>query len=80
MVGTVGCRTGRSTGVRTVSGTHRLDLAFAVPLLDTTRARDRLAWTPSVPADAALAEVVGGMADAVAGPGRCCVHAGRSRM
>jgi UDP-glucose 4-epimerase len=45
-----------------------LDLAFAVPLLDTTRAREELGWAPSVSADAALAQVVGGMADAAAGP------------
>lgn len=44
-----------------------LDLAFAAPLLDTTRARRELGWTPSVSADAALAQVVGGMADAAAG-------------
>jgi UDP-glucose 4-epimerase len=40
-----------------------LDLAFAVPLLDTTRARRELGWAPSVPADEALAQVVAGMAD-----------------
>ena len=45
-----------------------LDLAFAVPLLDTTRARRELDWTPSVPADVALAQAVGGMADAAAAP------------
>ena len=45
-----------------------LDLAFAVPLLDTTRARTELGWTPAVPADAALAQAVDGMADAAAAP------------
>jgi len=39
-----------------------IDLAFAVPLLDTTRARTELGWAPSVPADAALREVIEGMA------------------
>lgn len=43
-----------------------LDLAFAVPLLDTTRARTELGWTPSVPADAALREVLAGMIDQAA--------------
>jgi UDP-glucose 4-epimerase len=45
-----------------------LDVAFAAPLLDTTRARRELEWSPSVPADAALAQVVEGMADAAAAP------------
>jgi nucleoside-diphosphate-sugar epimerase len=45
-----------------------LDLAFAVPLLDTTRAREELGWSPSTPADTALAQVVAGMADAAAAP------------
>jgi UDP-glucose 4-epimerase len=40
-----------------------LDLAFAVPLLDSGRARRELGWTPAVPADAVLAEVLAGMAD-----------------
>jgi UDP-glucose 4-epimerase len=45
-----------------------VDLAFATPLLDSTRARRELDWTPAVSAEAALAEVVGGMADAAAAP------------
>ena len=45
-----------------------IDLAFAAPLLDTGRARRELDWTPTVPADEALAQVVGGMADAAAMP------------
>ena len=45
-----------------------VDLAFATPLLDTTRARRELDWAPAVSAEAALAEVVGGMADAAAAP------------
>jgi nucleoside-diphosphate-sugar epimerase len=45
-----------------------LDLAFAVPLLDTTRARRELGWIPSVAADAALAQAVGGLADAAGSP------------
>jgi hypothetical protein len=40
-----------------------IDLAFAVPLLDTTRARTELGWEPSVDAETALAQVVAGMAD-----------------
>jgi UDP-glucose 4-epimerase len=43
-----------------------IDLAFAVPLLDTTRARRELGWAPSVDARSALAEVLGGMADRAA--------------
>jgi nucleoside-diphosphate-sugar epimerase len=39
-----------------------LDLAFAVPLLDTTRARTELDWTPQVRSDVALAQVIEGMA------------------
>jgi UDP-glucose 4-epimerase len=41
-----------------------IDLAFSVPLLDTSRARDVLGWAPSVEPRAALREVVDGMADA----------------
>ena len=44
-----------------------LDLAFAVPLLDTRRAQDELGWGPAVPADAALAQAVDGMAEADGG-------------
>jgi UDP-glucose 4-epimerase len=40
-----------------------IDLAFAVPLLDTGRARRELGWTPSTDARTALAQVVAGMAD-----------------
>jgi nucleoside-diphosphate-sugar epimerase len=43
-----------------------IDLAFAVPLLDTTRARRELGWAPAVDARSALTEVLGGMADAAA--------------
>jgi nucleoside-diphosphate-sugar epimerase len=43
-----------------------LDLAFAVPLLDSGRARRELGWAPRIPADAALAEVLAGMADRAA--------------
>lgn len=45
-----------------------VDLAFGTPLLDTGRARRELGWTPAVSADDALAQVVGGMADAAAMP------------
>ncbi len=40
-----------------------IDLAFAVPLLDTTRARRELGWAPSIDARSALRQVVDGMAD-----------------
>ena len=43
-----------------------IDLAFAVPLLDTTRARTELGWSPAVDARTALAEVLTGMADGAA--------------
>ncbi|WP_252438845.1 NAD-dependent epimerase/dehydratase family protein [Pseudonocardia humida] len=43
-----------------------LDLAFAAPLVDSTRARRELDWAPSVDALSALAEVIGGMADTAA--------------
>jgi nucleoside-diphosphate-sugar epimerase len=43
-----------------------IDLAFAVPLLDTTHARRELGWAPSVDARSALREVVAGLADAAA--------------
>lgn len=38
-----------------------LDLAFSVPLLDTTRARDELGWAPATDAVAALRQAVEGM-------------------
>lgn len=41
-----------------------LDLAAAVPLLDTGRARSVLGWEPTVDAQTALAELIEGMADA----------------
>ncbi|MDQ3627744.1 MAG: NAD-dependent epimerase/dehydratase family protein [Actinomycetota bacterium] len=41
-----------------------IDLAFAVPLLDTGRARDELGWRPARGARETLAEAVAGMADA----------------
>jgi UDP-glucose 4-epimerase len=43
-----------------------LDLAFAVPLLDSGRARRELGWSPLVDARDALAEALAGMADAAA--------------
>ena len=43
-----------------------IDLAFAVPLLDTARARQDLGWAPAVDARTALAEVLTGMSDAAA--------------
>ncbi|WP_214402654.1 NAD-dependent epimerase/dehydratase family protein [Pseudonocardia lacus] len=45
-----------------------LDLAYAVPLLDTGRARRELGWAPAVDARVALAEVIHGMADAACAP------------
>jgi nucleoside-diphosphate-sugar epimerase len=44
-----------------------VDLGFAVPLLDSTRARTELGWTPSKDGRTVLAEVVAGMTDAAAG-------------
>lgn len=41
-----------------------LDLAFAVPLMDATRAQQELGWSATVDARQALAEAVDGMADA----------------
>ena len=38
-----------------------VDLAFSVPLLDTTRARDELGWTPAVDARQALTDTVAAM-------------------
>jgi UDP-glucose 4-epimerase len=43
-----------------------IDLAFAIPLLDSSRARQELGWTPAVDARTALAEVVAGMAETAA--------------
>jgi UDP-glucose 4-epimerase len=38
-----------------------LDLAFGVPVMDTSRARDELGWTPSVNALDAVAELLSGI-------------------
>jgi len=43
-----------------------LDLGFAVPLLDTSRAARELGWAPEVDASAVLAETVAGMRDGAA--------------
>ena len=45
-----------------------VDLAFAIPLLNTGRARRELDWAPRVRADAVLAEVIEGMADRAGTP------------
>lgn len=45
-----------------------VDLAFGVPLLDTTRARRELGWSPAVDTRAALAEVVAGMRETASTP------------
>ena len=39
-----------------------VDLAFAVPVMDTTRARTELGWAPAIGADEALRELLDGMA------------------
>ena len=39
-----------------------VDLAFAVPVMDTTRARTELGWAPTVGADEALRQLLDGMA------------------
>jgi UDP-glucose 4-epimerase len=44
-----------------------LDLAFALPLLDSSRARAELGWSPRVDAEAVLREVLGGMRDRASG-------------
>jgi nucleoside-diphosphate-sugar epimerase len=38
-----------------------IDLAFAVPILDTTRAREELGWTPRYTSEEALLEVLDGI-------------------
>lgn len=43
-----------------------MDLVRGLPLLDTTRIRE-LGWTPRVPADDALKEVLVGMAEHAGG-------------
>lgn len=43
-----------------------IDLAFAVPLLDCTRAERELGWTPTVDARATLQQIVDGMATSAA--------------
>ena len=45
-----------------------IDLAFAVPLMDAGRAHRDLEWQPQVDARDALAEAIGGMADAASAP------------
>jgi hypothetical protein len=40
-----------------------LDLALAVPLMDSTRARSELGWRPRHDADDALRELLAGIAD-----------------
>jgi UDP-glucose 4-epimerase len=40
-----------------------LDMGLAVPLLDTTRAREELGWTPRYGADQALLELIDGIRD-----------------
>jgi nucleoside-diphosphate-sugar epimerase len=45
-----------------------LDMAFALPLLDSTRARTELGWSPTKDAVAVIREVVEGMRDAASGP------------
>lgn len=45
-----------------------LDLGMAVPLMDTSRARELLDWSPSVPAEMVLDETVAGLLDAASMP------------
>jgi nucleoside-diphosphate-sugar epimerase len=45
-----------------------VDMAAAVPVLDTTRARDVLGWTPTVSSTDALIELLEGLADGAEGP------------
>ena len=45
-----------------------LDLAMNVPLMDSTRARDALGWTPSRSADSVLHETVAALRDSAAAP------------
>jgi nucleoside-diphosphate-sugar epimerase len=44
-----------------------LDMGLAGPLMDTTRAREQLGWTPRRGADEALVELMEGMRDAAGG-------------
>jgi UDP-glucose 4-epimerase len=45
-----------------------LDLALGVPLLDTTKAREELGWTPTRDAGEALLELMGGLRDSAGAP------------
>ncbi|HSU03106.1 MAG TPA: NAD-dependent epimerase/dehydratase family protein [Nocardioides sp.] len=45
-----------------------IDLAYAVPLMDTSRARSELGWSATQGASRVLAETVQGMQDGAAGP------------
>lgn len=44
-----------------------IDMAFAVPLLDSSRAESELGWTPTIDAVAVLDETIGGMQDGASG-------------
>ncbi|MEV7864275.1 hypothetical protein AB0O86_37405 [Streptomyces hirsutus] len=52
-----------------------LDMGFALPTLDTTRARTELNWAPTKDGPQVLAEVVEGMREAASGRTPCCAHA-----
>jgi nucleoside-diphosphate-sugar epimerase len=45
-----------------------VDLALAVPIMDTTRAREQLGWSPRRSAVDAFLDLVGGLADGAGGP------------
>lgn len=45
-----------------------VDMAFALPLLDSTRARTELGWLPTTDAAGVIREVIEGMRTAAAGP------------
>jgi UDP-glucose 4-epimerase len=56
-----------------------VDMALAVPLLDTTRAREQLGWTPRYGADEALLELIEGMRQAAEEPTPPLENPGRVR-
>jgi UDP-glucose 4-epimerase len=45
-----------------------LDMGLAVPVMDTSRAREQLGWTPRHSAAEALLELIGGMHDGAGAP------------
>ncbi|MGH3264445.1 MAG: NAD-dependent epimerase, partial [Trebonia sp.] len=45
-----------------------VDMAARTPLMDSSRARAELGWTPRMSSDAALLDLTGGIHDKAAGP------------